>query len=116
MIIGYSYTSTKRRKMQYLSPKIAIEGHGIKRGLTSVEAAILLEQPLDKILTMILFATIKKNAATVINNAPLEIQPADPMPEDLRGYEVDFLEAFQKKNKNDQKKALQTMVVNLVNK
>jgi hypothetical protein len=113
-VFGYSYTSTKRRKMKYLSPKIAIEGHGIKRGLTSVEAAILLEEPLDKILTMILFATIKKNAATVINNSPLEVKPADPLPEDLRAYEIEFLEAFQKTKKSAQKKALQNMAVNLV--
>jgi len=47
--------------MQYLPPKISIEGKGIKRGLTAVEAGILLEEPLDKILTMILFGLIKKN-------------------------------------------------------
>src|SRR6266508_2382169 len=46
---------SRRRKLQYMAPKIAIEGHGIKRGLTAVEAAILMEQPLDKVMTMILF-------------------------------------------------------------
>ena len=44
---------------------------GIKRGLTAVESAILLEQPMDKILTMILFAVIKKGAATVTKRDPL---------------------------------------------
>jgi hypothetical protein len=38
----------QRRKLQYMSPKIAIEGHGIKRGLTAVEAATLMEQPSTK--------------------------------------------------------------------
>jgi hypothetical protein len=114
LMVFFSYRSTKRRKMKYLSPKIAIEGHGIKRGLTAVEAAILLEQPLDKILTMILFAAIKKNAATVIKSEPLEIELADPLPEDLRTYEVQFLEAFKKTNKSARKKALQNMVVALV--
>ncbi|MEW6405410.1 MAG: hypothetical protein AB1649_26765, partial [Chloroflexota bacterium] len=51
-----------RRKLQYMSPKIAIEGLGIKRGLTAVEAAILMEQPLDKVMTMILFGVVKKGA------------------------------------------------------
>ena len=50
----------QRRKLKYLPPKIAIEGHGIKRGLTAVEAAILMEQPLDKVMTMILFGVVKK--------------------------------------------------------
>ena len=66
--------SNSRRKRQYLPPKISIEGHGIKRGLTAVEAAILLEEPLDKIMTMILFSVIKKNAAEVITRDPLEIK------------------------------------------
>jgi hypothetical protein len=45
------------------APEDRHRGHGIKRGLTAVEAGILMEQPMDKIMTMILFGTIKKNAA-----------------------------------------------------
>jgi hypothetical protein len=73
-----STVSAKRRKMQYLPPKIAIEGLGIKRGLTAVEAAVLMEQPLDKVLTMILFGVIKKGAATVVKQDPLEIRSTKP--------------------------------------
>ncbi len=55
-IFGWSiYQGTvgaKKRKMKYLPPKMKIEGHGIKRGLTAVESAILMEQPMDKIMTM----------------------------------------------------------------
>ena len=68
----------KKRKLQYLPPKVSIEGHGIKRGLTAVEAAILLEQPLDKVLTMILFAVVKKSAAEVIANGAVEDQSPRP--------------------------------------
>ena len=64
----------QRRKLQYMSPKIAIEGHGIKRGLTAVEAAILMEQPLDKVMTMILFGVVKKGAATVMKRDPLQVE------------------------------------------
>ncbi len=57
----YSATiGANKRKLQYLPPKIKVEGNGIKRGLTAVEAGILMEHPMDKILTMILFSTIKK--------------------------------------------------------
>src|SRR4030065_1349621 len=62
-IIAAGIASDSRRKKQYLPPKISIEGHGIKRGLTAVEAAILLEESLDKIMSMILFSVIKKNSA-----------------------------------------------------
>ena len=52
--------NNKKRKLQYLPPKIQIEGHGIKRGLTAVESGILMEEPLDKVMTMILFGVVKK--------------------------------------------------------
>ncbi len=114
VIIGVAYTSGQKRKLQYLPPKIAIEGHGIKRGLTAVEAAILLEQPLDKVLTMILFGVIKKSAATVTKQDPLELDVVDPLPADLQPYEKDFLEAFKEPSK-DRKKELQQMMIGLVN-
>lgn len=102
-----------KRKMAYLPPKMKIEGNGIKRGLTAVEAAILLEQPMDKILTLVLFGILKKEAATVITHNPLELEVSDPLPEGLHPYENDFLTAFRSpaaKRRAD----LQKMMVDLV--
>lgn len=113
LIIGLSLYSDQKRKLQYLPPKISIEGNGIKRGLTSIEAALLMEEPMDKILTMILFALIKKNAARVISRDPLEIEPIEPAPQDLYPYETEFLAAFKEKGVTRQK-ALQDMMVSLV--
>lgn len=104
----------QRRKLQYLSPTIAIAGHGIKRGLTAVEAAILLEEPLDKVLTMTLFGTIKKSAATVVSRDPLNIKVTDPLPAGLQSYETDFLKAFQLPDSPARQKALQAMMIALV--
>lgn len=109
-----SVVSANRRKMRYLPPRIAIEGHGIKRGLTAIEAAILLEEPMDKILTMILFALVKKEAATVIKRDPLKLEIADPLPKGLRKYEADFLEAFNEQTKAKRRRALQKAMVSLV--
>ena len=105
----------KKRKLQYLPPKISIEGMGIKRGLTAVEAAILMEQPLDKVLTMILFSCLKKDVAEVITRDPLNIKVEDTLPEGLQQYEIEFLDAFKVENKNGRQKKLQAMMVNLVN-
>lgn len=117
-IFGWSiYQGTvgaNKRKMKYLPPKMKIEGHGIKRGLTAVEAAILMEQPMDKIMTMILFGTIKKEAATVEQSDPLKLTLADPLPEGLHQYEVDFLSAF-KETDAKRRTALQKMIVDLIN-
>ncbi len=108
-----SFISNRNRKQAYLPPKISIEGHGIKRGLTAVEAAILLEQPLDKVMTMILFSVVKKNVAEVVTRDPLEIKINQPIPEDLQPYEKDFLTAFQMKDL-ERRKGLRDMVINLV--
>jgi hypothetical protein len=107
--------NNKKRKLAYLPPKIQIEGHGIKRGLTAVESGILMEEPLDKVMTMILFGVVKKNAATVITRDPLKIKLADPLPTDLHDYEKDFLQAFASEDLPGRRKALQEMTVKLVN-
>ncbi|HIE25641.1 MAG TPA: hypothetical protein EYP74_06505 [Anaerolineales bacterium] len=111
-----SSISARKRKMKYMSPKIAIEGHGIKRGLTAVESAILMEEPLDKVMTMILFGVIKKDAATVTNRDPLKIEVAKPIPEGLHKYEKDFLAAFAdgKNNRAVQRKKMQKVTVDLI--
>lgn len=116
-IIGMGVIGAKaasKRKMQYMPPKIAVEGHGIKRGLTAVEAAILMEQPLDKVLSMILFSVLKKEAARVVTRDPLKLEITTPLPENLQPYEIDFCQAFQTENKAERKKALQNVTVGLV--
>ena len=106
--------NSKRRRLEYLPPKISIEGHGIKRGLTAVDAGILLEEPLDKVMTMILFGVVKKNAATVITKDPLKLQIASPLPAELNDYEKAFLAAFAIDSLPDRRKALQDMTIALV--
>lgn len=106
--------SERKRKLKYLPPKISVEGHGIKRGLTSVEAAVLLEQPIDKVMTMILFSVIKKNAARVVSRDPLKVEVESPPPEGLQPYELDFLKAMEESNPKEQRRKLQDVVVNLI--
>lgn len=114
LIIAVAISADRRRKLKYLPPKISIGGHGIKRGLTAVEAGILLEQPMDKIMTMILFGVLKKEAASVIRREPLELEIESPLPKDLRRYERNFLAAFQETKKSAQRRELQDMMIKLV--
>jgi hypothetical protein len=113
-IVYLSAVAAKKRKLQYLPPKIAMEGNGIKRGLTPVEAGILMEQPMDRLLTMMLFSTVKKGAATVVSKEPLKLTITDPVPQGLLPYEIEFLRAFQKQQPQEQKMGLQEMMINLV--
>lgn len=112
-VLALSVWGQRQRKMQYLPPSMKVEGVGIKRGLTAVEAAILLETPLDKALTMVLFGLLKKRAVTVLEDDPLKIQINEPRPENLHPYEVEFLEAV-KTDGTLSEKQLQELMVNLV--
>lgn len=105
---------TEKRKLQYLKPTLSVEGHGIKRGLTAVEAAILLEESLDQVLTMILFGLLKKEAISVINQDPLVIETNSPLPEGLYDYETKFIEALGYEKKTSQRSALQILIVELI--
>ncbi len=109
-----SFVGNQRRKLQYMAPKIAIEGHGIKRGLTAVEAAVLMEQPLDKVMTMVLFGVVKKNAATVIRRDPLEVEVVSPLPEGLHEYEQNFLKALREEDARARRNALQDTTIKLI--
>jgi len=110
-----SISASKKRRMQYLPPKIALEGNGIKRGLTAVEAAILLEQPLDKILSMMLFSVVKKGGAEVVSKDPLKIAKLEAASDaGLHNYEQAFIEAMTNTEKGATRKGLQKMMVDLV--
>ncbi len=106
--------ASSRRKLQYMAPRISIEGHGIKRGLTAVEAAILMGEPLDKVMTMILFGVIKKKAAQVVSRDPLKVTTSTPLPEGLHEYELNFLKAFEDDDTKTRRNLLQEMTVKLV--
>jgi hypothetical protein len=105
----------KRRKMKYLPPALSVEGSGVKRGLTAVEAAILLEAPLGKVMTMILFGLVKKGILTVESEDPFQVQKRDPLPADAKlwYYERRFLKAIQPDGKLSEDE-LREMVIDLI--
>jgi hypothetical protein len=105
----------KRRKMQYLPPSLSVEGTGIKRGLTAVEAAVLLQAPLNKVVTMILFGLVKKGVVTVESEKPLRVKAMENLPQDAKlwYYERRFLEAIKPNNTLDEN-VLHEMVIDLI--
>jgi hypothetical protein len=104
-----------KRKLAYLPPTVAVEGTGIKRGLTAVEAAVLLEAPLNKVLVMILFGLVKKGILTVEEAKPLKVKLVDPQPADAKlwDYEQAFVAAVKPDGLLDETK-LHDMVITLI--
>ena len=85
--------SLARRKKQYLPPIAQVEGGGIKRGLTAPEAAVILEEPLGKIVTLVIFGLLRKGVLTQVPGDRLTVK-VDP---DFAGLKKSRLEAAQKK-------------------
>ncbi len=110
-----SSSAQKRRRMKYLPPSLSVEGVGVKRGLTAVEAAILLETPLNKVLTMILFGLLKKGMVIVTSDEPLKLKKVEPPPQGvkLHDYEQDFLEAITTKRTLSEQR-LRKMMIKLI--
>ncbi len=115
IILGAVIGSVRRRGrlMDYMPPLVSVEGMGVKRGLTAVEAAVLLEAPLNRVLTMILFGLVKKGAVRVASEKPLRLEKAEPLPEGLHPYENDFLAAI-KANGDFRERDLTAATTNLI--
>ncbi|MCD4734154.1 hypothetical protein K8R78_07965 [bacterium] len=117
-----SFFGRRRRRMRYLPPSASVEGIGIKRGLTAVEAAVVMELKLDRILNMIMFGLIRKGRIEVTDQKPLKLRrlpvagsvgAAAATPK-LYTYELKFLEALDNSSGKLAKGKLRTLFVSLI--
>ncbi len=74
LIIVSRLIAGTRRKMTYLPPEIKVEGVEVNDKLTPVEAAIITEAPLPRVLSMILFSVVKKRLVQVVSTNPLRLK------------------------------------------
>jgi hypothetical protein len=73
-LIIFNETSLKKKQTDYLPAIANVEGGGIKRGLTAPEAAVLLEMPLNKVLTLVIFGLLEKQLVQHVKDEPLEVE------------------------------------------
>ena len=109
-----SFKEDKTRSNSYFPPQIKTDGEGIKRGLTAVEAAILLETDLERVISMILYGLAKKEVIKVNSMDPLDVEIADPLPEGLHEYEMDFIAALQESNEGKRKTKMREAMHRLI--
>ncbi len=74
VLIIVNEVNLSQRRKTYLPPIAQVEGGGIKRGLTAPEAAVLLEMPLNKILTLIMFGMLEKGLIRTVKESPLTVE------------------------------------------
>lgn len=109
LVIGLRIRSSKL-KPRYFQAEVCLEGGGVKRGLTAVQAAVILEESLSKVLTMVIFGLAKKGALRIKSKEPLMVEPRGQkegentwkLPDGkivkLRSYEPVFLAAFEQQD------------------
>jgi hypothetical protein len=78
MVIVNETKLRKKKPNTYLPPIAQVEGGGIKRGLTAPEAAVLLELPLNKILTLTVFGLLEKGLVELVKDDPLAVTVSSP--------------------------------------
>ncbi|MCD4709139.1 MAG: hypothetical protein K8S62_15560 [Candidatus Sabulitectum sp.] len=86
-VIIKAFIKAKRRKEEYLPPKLGLEGSGIRRGLTAPLAAMLLEEKLDRVFVLIVFGLLKKGSLQLDDDKLIKTGFADG----LRSYEKELL-------------------------
>lgn len=103
---------TRVLRRRYPDPKMQMETLGIRRGLTAVEAAYLLDVPPAKVIVMILYGLLLKRAVWVNSTQPsLKMQIMEGFKDTasrssetgLRYYEEDFLRAIKPEGTLDEK-------------
>ena len=102
----------RRRREEYVKPRVMVEALGPRRGLTSVEAAVVVDVPPVRVLTMILFSVLLKGLAYVAAVEPvlkvtkLEDRTGSEEASTKRYYDIDFLQAIESDGSlNDQRLA-----------
>ncbi|MCE5266283.1 MAG: hypothetical protein LLG00_00150, partial [Planctomycetaceae bacterium] len=78
VLIGLNEWLLGRAKSHYMPPIAQVEGGGIKRGLTAPEAAVLLELPVAKVLSLVIFGMLKKGMLRQMQADPLVVVVNEP--------------------------------------
>jgi hypothetical protein len=93
VIIIASIGASRRRNADYYEPKMNVVGAGPRRDLTAVEAAVILERPIENVATMILFALIKKGKVQIASEAaPMHLKKLAETGD--YPYETEYLKAI----------------------
>ena len=82
ILFGINEWALARREpgTAYLPAIAQVEGGGIKRGLTAPEAAVVLELPLSKVLTLVVFGLLKKRLIEQVEAVPLQAKLSSRIP------------------------------------
>lgn len=102
------------RKREYLPPRIAIEGLGIKRNLNIVEALLLDQNPFQIVFSALLEKIMEKGAIQIESVKPLSINADKILPDSLERFERDFVRACTEKTKKKRQEKLANLMIGTI--
>lgn len=108
VFVIWGWIAGKRRVKDYFEPELSVPGAGPRRDLTAVEAAIVLERPMEMVATMILFSVWKKGMVEIVSEDPLRVKPTGK-PGEL-AYEKGFIAATDDSGVVDRSRLSDTLV------
>lgn len=108
-IVVLAAITQRRRRMQYLPPAVGIEGVEIRRGLTVPEVAVLQQEPVDKVMALILFGMLRKGLLQVTGRNPLRLKAVQGASPEFP-YEQEFTKAVQDDGKLSEAEAAKVLV------
>ncbi len=98
----------RQRRLQYLPATVGIEGTEVRRGLTVPEVAVLMQQPVDKVMALILFGMVRKGILKVTGRNPLKLEVvAGAKPQ--FSYEEEFAKAVADDGKVSESEAARVL-------
>jgi len=95
--------SKRAKRMRYLPPETRIEGIGPCKGLDPIEAAVVLELPLSRIVALIMMQLIQKKCVKVKQVHPLRVDILRRDAPNLAKYEKSMLKALEPAKFDDKK-------------
>jgi hypothetical protein len=98
----------RRRRLQYLPPTVGMEGVEVRRGLTVPEVAVLQEQPVNRVLSLLLFGLVRKKLLEITGRKPLRFKVLEGGRPDF-SYEEEFLKAVKDDGKLDEAEAARVL-------
>lgn len=90
--------------MQYLPPKVGMEGVEVRRGLTVPEVAVLMQKPVNEVMALVLFGMIRKGLVKVKSRSPLVLEAVKDKSTKV-DYEKSLVEAVKDDGKIDEDEA-----------
>jgi hypothetical protein len=104
----WGIVQNRKRRLQYLPATVGMEGVEVRRGLTVPEVAVLMEEPVDRVMSLVLFGLIRKECLKVTGRSPLKLAVAKADAAQF-SYETEFVKSVQDDGKLSEPEAAKVL-------